>query len=364
MEIEDANSPPGSQPGPQRVGLVLSGGAARGFAHIGLLRVLERAGIEGQVVAGTSMGAILGAFYANGYSAEEIYDLARNVSWRTILDFSFGSGLFKGVKLHAFLAAHLPATFEELEKPLVVSTTDVETGEEVFIYRGDLITALRASSCFPGAFEPVVFNGRTLADGGIVNNIPVNAAAFVHADFTIAGDATMARRASLAGTPEAGGWWERVTGGLRLERRNPMVQMMLRATDITGSILTELQYNLHPADLRVQYPMPHLNIEAFWAFEEIVAIGEWSALQVFVEAGLLPGDVLEGLEPPAAIQALTAGRPDAAAFRLLPARPQQTVRGGEQGGHEEGVKDDRPPQAALPKPGRRGAGRTKLTPGE
>ncbi len=308
---------------PKRVGLILSGGAARGFAHIGLLRVLEKAGTQADVIAGTSMGAVLGAFYANGYSAEEIYEIAKSVSWRDIIDFSFGNGLFKGVKLHTFLASHLPATFDELKKPLVISTTDVETGEEVFIFRGDLITAIRASSCFPGAFEPVVFNGRTLADGGIVNNIPVNAAAFLHADFTIAGDATMARRASLAGTSEEGGWWERVVSRFRLERRNPMAQMMLRATDITGSILTELQYNLHPADLRVQYSMPHLNIEAFWAFEEIVAIGEWSALHVFVEAGLLPQSALEEAQTPEPVRALTTGKSDKAAFKRLSAQTEQ-----------------------------------------
>jgi len=306
---------------PRRVGLVLSGGAARGFAHIGLLRVIERAGIEVDVIAGTSMGAILGAFYANGYSAEKIYDLAKSMSWRDVIDFSFGSGLFKGVKLHAFLAAHLPETFDELGRSLVISTTDVETGQEVFIYQGDLITAVRASSCFPGAFEPVVFNGRTLADGGIVNNIPVNAAAFLHADFTIAGDATMARRASLAGTADAGSWWARVAGGFKLERRSPMAQMLLRATDITSSILTELQYNLHPADLRVQYPMPHLNVESFWAFEEIVAIGEWSALNVFVGAGLLPPEVLEETEALTQVKALEVSA-TAQTAQLLP-RPNR-----------------------------------------
>jgi len=313
VEIEDAG-------GAKRVGLVLSGGAARGFAHIGLLRVIERAGIQVDVIAGTSMGAILGAFYANGYSAEKIYELAKSISWRDIIDFSFGSGLFKGVKLHTFLAAHLPETFGELQKPLVISTTDVETGEEVFIFQGDLVTAVRASSCFPGAFEPVVFNGRTLADGGIVNNIPVNAAAFLHADFTIAGDVTMARRATLAGTADAGNWWARVTSGFKLERRSPLAQMLLRATDITGSILTELQYNLHPADLRVQYPMPHLNIESFWAFEEIVSIGEWSALEVFVGAGLLPQEALDEAEVPAGVRALAAARTDEAALKLLPPR--------------------------------------------
>jgi NTE family protein len=296
MEIENAGEP-------KRIGLILSGGAARGFAHIGLLRVLERAQLQADVVAGTSMGAILGAFYANGYSAEEIYEIAQKISWRDVIDFSFGSGLFKGQKLHAFLAQHLPETFEDLEKPLVISTTDIETGEEVFIFRGDLITAIRASSCFPGAFEPVVFNGRTLADGGIVNNIPINAAAFLHADFTVAGDATMARRADLSGS-EPGSWWERVTARFKLERRNPMAQMLLRANDITSSILTELQYNLHPADLRVQYPMPHINIESFWAFEEIVSIGEWSALQVFVRAGLLPEEALEDLPLPPSLRTL------------------------------------------------------------
>ncbi len=305
MEIET----PG---GPKRVGLVLSGGAARGFAHIGLLRTIKRAGIQVDVISGTSMGAILGAFYANGYSAEKIYELAQSISWRDIIDFSFGSGLFKGLKLHTFLAAHLPETFDELEKSLVISTTDIETGQEVFIFQGDLITALRASSCFPGAFEPVVFNGRTLADGGIVNNIPVNAAAFLHADFTIAGDATVARRATLSEGSEAGSWWERMTAGFKLERRNPMAQMLLRATDITGSILTELQYTLHPADLRVQYPMPHLNIESFWAFEEIVAIGERSALEVFVQAGLLPESALEDAQTPESPKALAAAEPDTA----------------------------------------------------
>jgi NTE family protein len=305
---------------PKRVGLILSGGAARGFAHIGLLRVIERAGLPVDVIAGTSMGAILGAFYANGYGAEEIYEIAKSVSWRDIIDFSFGSGLFKGLKLHAFLATHLPETFADLNKPLVISTTDVETGEEVFIFEGDLITAIRASSCFPGAFEPFVFNGRTLADGGIVNNIPINAAAFLHADFTVAGDATMARRATLAGAHESGSWWERVTARFTLERRNPMAQMMLRATDITSSILTELQYNLHPADLRVQYAMPHLNIEAFWAFEEIVAIGEWSALKVFVSAGLLPENALAEADVSEHVKALSATKPDVAALKLLPPR--------------------------------------------
>ncbi|ADI14307.1 patatin-like phospholipase family protein [Truepera radiovictrix] len=298
--METGNAPP-----KKRVGLILSGGAARGFAHIGLLRVLERAGITVDVIAGTSMGAILGAFYASGHTADDIYRIAKSVTWRDLIDLSLHNGLLKGLKLHAFLASHLPETFGELQTPLVVATTDLESGEEVFIFEGDLITAVRASSCFPGAFEPVTFNGRTLADGGIVNNLPINAVSFLHANFTIAGDATVPRRATLSNPSDEGRWWERMMATFRLERRNPMAQTLLRATDIMGSILTELQYTMHPADLRVQYPMPHLNIESFWALDEIVAIGEWSALQVFVRAGLLPEEALGEVAPPPAVKAFS-----------------------------------------------------------
>jgi NTE family protein len=274
----------------QRIGLVLSGGGARGFAHIGVMRVLERAGIQADVVAGTSIGAILGALYASGRSADEIYELAHETSWRDVFDLSLQAGLIKGDKLHAFLAKLLPPRFADLEKPFVITTTDIESGEEVVILEGDLVKAVRASSCFPGAFEPVEFEGRTLADGGIVNNLPVNAAAVFHASYTIASDATPPRRAAFREPHEQGRWWERMLATVRLERRNPMAQMLLRSSDIMQSILTDIQYNLHPADVRVQLDMPHIRIESFWAFEEIVKLGERAALRALGAAGLLPDD--------------------------------------------------------------------------
>ncbi|HEX7022767.1 MAG TPA: patatin-like phospholipase family protein [Trueperaceae bacterium] len=273
----------------KRVGLIFSGGGARGFAHIGVLRALERTGIKVDVVAGSSIGAIIGALYASGHRADDIYQLAHRTSWRDVFDVSLQAGLIKGDRLHAFLAAHLPPRFKDLDLPLAVATTDIESGEEVFILEGDLITAIRASSCFPGAFEPVVFNGRTLADGGIVNNLPVNAVAFLNATYTIASDATPPRRAAFKDPHQEGTWWERMVATVRLERRNPMAQMMLRSTDIMQSILTDLQFNLHPADVRVQHAMPHIRLESFWNFEEIVALGEDAAIRTFREAGLLPG---------------------------------------------------------------------------
>lgn len=271
----------------KRTGLILSGGGARAFAHIGVLRVIERANIPIDVISGTSMGAIIGALYASGHNADDIYELAKGMSWRDVIDVSLQAGLIKGGKLHAFLAAHVPADFKELEKPLVVATTDIETGEEVFITDGDLITAVRASSCYPGAFEPIAYRGRTLADGGIVNNLPINAVAFVDANFTIASDTTPPRRASMKDPFDDGSWWERMVALVKLERRNPVAQMMIRSSDIMQSILTEMQYNLHPADVRVRCLMPHIRIESFWSFDEIVQLGEEEAQRTFLAAGLL-----------------------------------------------------------------------------
>lgn len=278
----------------KRVGLVLSGGGARGFAHIGVINLLEHAELEVDVLAGTSIGAIFAAMLASGYRAKDIYDLAYGTTWRTVFDLSLNAGLIKGEKLHAFLAEHLPADFADLDKPLAVTTTDIETGEEVVILEGDLITALRASSCFPGAFEPVYFMGRTLADGGIVNNLPVAAGAFLNANFTIASDVTSPRRAQVF-EDDKHRWWERFMATVRFERRNPMAQMLLRSGDIMQSILTDIQYNLHPADLRVQAAMPHIRVESFWAFEEIVRLGEEAAYKTLTGAGLLAGLALEDI---------------------------------------------------------------------
>jgi NTE family protein len=275
----------------KRTGLILSGGGARGFAHIGVLRVLEHTQTQVDVIAGTSMGAILGALYANGYSSEEIYKLSQAVSWRDVLDFSMQSGLIKGEKMHQLLATHLPADFKDLQKPFAVATTDIESGEEVFITDGDLISALRASSCYPGMFEPLQFRGRTLADGGIVNNLPVEAVAFLDATYTIASDTTPPRRSSYVDPNSEGHWWERFMATVRFERRNPMAQMLMRSTDIMQSILTDMQYTLHPADIRIRHIMPHVRVESFWSFEEIVALGERTAIHTFQDFGLLEGDL-------------------------------------------------------------------------
>lgn len=282
------------------VGLVLSGGGARGFAHIGVLRALERAGAKIDVVAGTSMGAVLGALFAAGKTADEIYEIALNTSWRDVVDISLQAGLIKGDRFESFIANHLPATFEQLELPFAVTTTDIETGEDVLITEGDLVKAIRASSSFPGAIEPIQYLGRTLADGGIVNNLPVSAATVLGANRTVASDVTSARHSIYKTPDEEGNWWERMVATVKLERRNPMLQMLLRSSDIMQSILVDIHASLHPPDLRIRMPMPQYRIESFKDFEDIVEIGERTAEATLAARGgwetcMLLGKELEQL---------------------------------------------------------------------
>jgi len=266
------------------VGMVLSGGGARGFAHIGTLRAIERHGLRVQVWAGTSIGAVIGALAAAGYRADDLLALARSVSWRDVFDLSLRAGMIKGDKLHALLAEHLPERFEDLESPLAVTCTDIESGEEIVLTSGDLIKAVRASACFPGAFEPVQHLGRTLADGGICNNLPVDALATLNADVTIASDVTPPRRAAYhAPADDPRSWWERVVATVTLEQRTPMAAVSLRATDIMMRLLTDAQYVHHPADLRIVHALPTVRVESFWELEEVVAAGEAEAERVLSE---------------------------------------------------------------------------------
>ncbi len=247
---------------------------------------MERAGAKFDVIAGTSMGAILGAVYAAGAGAEELYDLVVRTNWRDVVDLSLKAGLLKGDRLEGFLGKILPATFEELRLPLAVVATDIESGEEVVLSEGDLLAAVRASASFPGAFEPVHIQGRTLADGGIVNNLPISAANWLGANRIIASDVTPPRQSVyVSSSDEEGSWWDRMVATVKLERRDPMAQMLFRASDIQQSILVDIHASIHPCDLRIRMAMPHFRIESFTSFEEIVAEGERATEQALAAAG-------------------------------------------------------------------------------
>jgi len=207
-----------------RIGLVLSGGGARGIAHLGVVKVLEELRVPVDFVTGTSMGAVVGGLYASGLSTAELEELLRTIDWNDILDdrpdrkklpyrrkvddltlqtrielgFSdgklrFPSGLVPGHKLGVVLRSLTLHTagvedFDEFAIPFRAVATDISNGEMVVLGRGDLADAIRASMAVPGAFAPVVLDGRPLVDGGLVRNLPVDVAREMGADIIIAVD--------------------------------------------------------------------------------------------------------------------------------------------------------------------------------
>lgn len=177
-------------PTPSRLGLALGSGAARGLAHIGVLKTLEDAGIKPDLIAGTSMGAFIGALYASDVPIQRIEATARGIDWKSLtrlLDPVIPtSGLIDGKKMMDFMAGLLPVrTFEELALPLAVTATDIETGEAIIIKQGDLLEALRAGLAFPGIFSPVRFGARFLVDGGLCHPVPTDVARNLGADQVI-----------------------------------------------------------------------------------------------------------------------------------------------------------------------------------
>lgn len=158
-----------------KVGLVLSGGGARGFAHAGVLKALLEEGFEPEQLSGASSGGIVAALYANGYMPEEIMSIFTKAKVLSVFSLSTRlTGFLKLAKVEKFLETYLPDnSFEKLRISLTINATDIERGEIVYFNKGELIKPLLASSCIPVLFEPLKINDRLLVDGGILNNLPV-----------------------------------------------------------------------------------------------------------------------------------------------------------------------------------------------
>ncbi len=167
-------------PAPPGIGLALGSGAARGLAHIGVLKVLTSEAIPVTHLAGSSIGALIGGLYAAGRPLSEIETIALSTDWKRIrslaIDVSFQQGLLRGNKVVQFLEEHLgETTFAQCHIPFAVVATDRLTGEMVTITEGRLVDAIRASIAIPVVFEPVTLAGRTLTDGGLSAPVPVSA---------------------------------------------------------------------------------------------------------------------------------------------------------------------------------------------
>src|SRR3990170_2970419 len=173
-----------------KVALVLGGGAAKGFAHVGVIRVLEKEKIPIDMIVATSVGALVGAIYASERDSFQLEWLAYQVTKEVIFDFSIlysKLGPVQGEKLEEFLKTKLKVKkLEDLQLPLYPVATDLMTGETVSLERGSIARAVRASSAIPGVFVPVQFAGRTLIDGGVTNNLPIDIARQKGADVVIA----------------------------------------------------------------------------------------------------------------------------------------------------------------------------------
>lgn len=171
------------------IGLALGSGSARGWAHIGVIEALEELGIRPQVVAGTSIGALVGAVYVSGQLAEFSAWVQKLTSRDVfnLLDFTLTGGLVKGQRLFGFFEErHRNPNIEQLQQRFVSVATEMKSGREIWITKGPILPAARASCAIPGLFSPVKFQGRWMLDGGLVNPVPVSACRALGADVVIA----------------------------------------------------------------------------------------------------------------------------------------------------------------------------------
>ena len=184
-----------SPPERPRIAVVLSGGGARGLAHIGVLKVFEEEGVPVDIVVGTSVGALVGALYAAGIPIDKIEKLGENVGWNDMADLSWASFLqlflrermLPTEKMEKYITGNIGRRrFDELNIPFACVATDLVTGERVIFRDGEVALAARASATVPGIFDPVEYRHRFLVDGGLFDNIPTDVAELLGADIIIA----------------------------------------------------------------------------------------------------------------------------------------------------------------------------------
>jgi len=187
---------------PPRIGLALGGGAARGFAHVGVIQVLEEAGIRPNLVAGTSAGSLVAAIYASGKNGAQLQQVAETMEEAAIADWSlqiFTRGALRGEALARYVNSQVNSRLiENMPLPLGIVATDLNTGADMLFQRGDTGTAVRASSSVPAVFQPVRISGRDYVDGGLVSPVPVRAARKMGADLVIAVDISSPPEGSAA----------------------------------------------------------------------------------------------------------------------------------------------------------------------
>lgn len=248
---------PARSAGTRRIGIALGGGSARGFAHIGVLQALEEAKIPVTIVAGTSAGALVGAFYAAGISPWKMQELALKVRDVDVADLSTGSkrGMTSGNALRRLINGYLDdLQIEKMPRSFAAVATDLTTGDKVVLQRGDTGMAVVASCAIPGVFIPALVGGRELVDGGLTSPIPVAVARQMGAETVIAVD--------VGGKPTA-------------KARSGLYEIILQSFEIMGRSLAQLEGRT--ANVLIQP-----KTEAFDS-------SDFSARKEMIEAGYLAG---------------------------------------------------------------------------
>jgi NTE family protein len=194
---------PKPAPRPPRIGLALGGGAARGFAHIGVIQVLEENGIAVDLVAGTSAGSLVAALYASGKGGATLAQLADGMDETAFADWSYpGRGLLRGEALARYVREQTGGrAIEQMRLPLGIVATDLDSGQAILFQRGDAGMAVRASSAVPAVFQPVKIGAREYVDGGLVSPVPVRFARQMGAELIIAVDISAAPEGNATGDP-------------------------------------------------------------------------------------------------------------------------------------------------------------------
>jgi NTE family protein len=244
-----------------KVGLALSGGAARGIAHVGVLRVLEQHHIPIDFIAGTSAGALVGGALAAGMSIDEIEQIGRHLRWRDMGRMTLSRlGIQTNARMEEFMRARLPVQrFEDLPIPFAAVTTDLHTGSAVILSgEGDLPFAIRASCAIPGWYVPVTDeHGRQLVDGGLVANIPSAAARSLGADIVIAVDVNF-EGAKFLGQPQSA------------------IGVLLQSMMVVQR--TASAHQLQDADVVVRPKVGHIRWDEMTRSDELIKAGAEAAL--------------------------------------------------------------------------------------
>lgn len=277
-----------------KIGLALGAGAARGWSHIGVIEELAAHRITPDIVAGASIGAIVGGYYAAG-RLDALRSFALGLTKGRVfglLDLSLsGLGVFAGSKVKKFLEAELGSvSFDDLPKNFATVATEVATGHEVWLRRGNLVDAIRASYALPGIFEPVQIDGRWLFDGAIVNPVPVNICRALGADLVIAvniiGDNAF-RSVVLPDGPLGGDAPQSCTSPpwQQLGPAPGIAAAMMDAFNIAQDRISRSRLAGDPPDLMINARNAHIGLFDFHRAEELIAIGRDAARRALDDIG-------------------------------------------------------------------------------